>query len=145
MVYKKVGAIGLHSVVLFSVFLNGCSPALTIPLPVEVNRITVIDQEDILGTQDFKHVSRTIDDPKQIGDLITFLKARNRFWYGEIGTFPVGRFTISFFHNDDHKLVLWFGDQWLGGRDGNEDRRHNCQRHLSKEDTELLKQLLGVE
>src|SRR5689334_15108037 len=106
--------------------LLSCSRPLAIPS--HVDRIDVIDQQDPARREDISHVSIAITDSEKIGSVIDFLDQHNSFWYGEITTFPSSRFTAVFYDKGEVKLVLWIGYEWIGGRNGGEERKDNRQR-----------------
>ena len=129
-------------------FLTGCinmaAPALTVPNANQVNRVVVIDQEIITRTQNPEAVSKIIVDPEQIAKILDFLRNHNDGWHTRMDTFPSSRFSISFYQDDRHMLVVWFGNEWLGGHNGGQESRDNREKKLSPEETETFKRLLGI-
>ena len=133
---------------LIACHLTGCinmpAPALTIPNANQVNRVVVVNQEIITRTQSPEAVSKIIVEPEQIAKILDFLRNHNDGWYNRMDTFPSSRFTISFYQDERHMLVVWFGNEWLGGRNGGQDSRNNREKKLSPEETATFKRLLGI-
>jgi hypothetical protein len=88
---------------------NMPAPALAIPNANQVNRVVVIDQEIISQTRNPSAVSKVITNPEQIANILDFLRNHNDGWYTRLDTFPSSRFTIAFYQDDRHMLVVWFG------------------------------------
>ena len=98
---------------LITCLLMGCTnmpaPALAIPNANQVNRVVVIDQEIISQTRNPSAVSKVITNPEQIANILDFLRNHNDGWYTRLDTFPSSRFTIAFYQDDRHMLIVWFG------------------------------------
>jgi hypothetical protein len=128
--------------------LMGCinmpAPALTVPNANQVNRVVVTDQEIITRTRNPSAVSKIIVDPEKIAQILDFLRSHNDGWYTRMDTFPSSRFTIAFYQDDRHMLVVWFSNGWLGGRNGGQESRDNREKNLSPEETETFKRLLEI-
>ena len=61
-----------------------------------------------------------------------------------MGTFPSPEWTITFESDKELLLVVWLGEGWLGGREGQLGAAENRLRTLTKKDLAELSKILGL-
>ena len=127
--------------VLISATLSCSLPAskLTIPEPVSVKQIVFSWSNSAPDGQEV-----VVTDPKTIERFMVFLQARNSGWEKPWDTFPTPTCTISLKDDKGLLLVVWLGQKWIGGREGNGDSSQNRLRSLSDLERSEALEILGI-
>ena len=132
------------SVVVIATLCLGCAltprhQRIVIPLADRVTRITVAKIDE--STADLDAPSPrypVIEDRERIGQVIKFLRVHGNDWETPKGSFPNRQYAIKIDTEGDKHLLVWLGDQWIGGPVGNANQLQNLKPREIKEFREIL-------
>jgi hypothetical protein len=106
-------------------FGSGLSAApLNLPVQGEVTEIVTTWKD---GVHEQDQLSR-VTDPKRIEAALGFMRSLNTGWRKPPRTFSLPQYVARFLRGDSEALVVFVGDNWIGGREGSTTTMKNRRR-----------------